>query len=80
LNPEIHVRGEDQICFRIHNCTFLDSAKRFPTLVCKMHNSMLTGIFEVYFGEIELQEEDSFISGCRSCNYTLVRIQKPFGR
>ncbi len=74
LRPEIEVMKNGNIRFRVYNCTFKDSAKRFPNHICKMHNSLLTGIFETYFGEIELVEEESMLSGCQSCSYTVLRI------
>lgn len=74
LKPEIELTAPDGIRFRVYNCTFSETAKRFSNSVCKMHNALLTGIFESYFGEIELKEEDTMISGCRSCNYTVIRL------
>jgi predicted ArsR family transcriptional regulator len=74
LKPEIEPVTEESLRFRVFNCTFSETAKRFPNAVCKMHNALLTGIFEAYFGNIELREEESMQHGCRSCNYTVVRI------
>jgi len=74
LKPDINPVDPSTIRFRVYNCTFSEVAKRFPASVCKMHNAMLTGIFETYFGQIELQEEGSMLGGCRSCNYTVVRL------
>ncbi|MBO8162234.1 MAG: helix-turn-helix domain-containing protein [Brevibacillus sp.] len=74
LNPEIEQIDESSIRFRVYNCTFSEIAKRYPNSICKMHNAMLSGIFEVYFGEIELQEQESMQSGCRCCSYTVVRL------
>lgn len=76
LKPEIELTEADRIRFRVYNCTFSETAKRFSNSVCKMHNALLAGIFEAYFGEIELKEEDSMLKGCRSCNYSVIRLQK----
>lgn len=76
LKPDIESIDGNNIRFRVNNCTFSETAKRFPSSVCKMHNAMLTGIFESFFGEIELKEESSMQSGCNSCSYTLIRLQK----
>ena len=76
LKPDIESVNENMIRFRVYNCTFSETAKRFPNSVCKMHNAMLTGIFEAFFGEIELQEESSMIRGCNACSYTMIRLQK----
>lgn len=74
LKPDIEAITEDELRFRVYNCTFSETAKRFPNSVCKMHNALLTGIFETFFGNIELREDDSMLNGCRSCNYTVVRL------
>ncbi|USG67534.1 helix-turn-helix domain-containing protein [Brevibacillus ruminantium] len=74
LKPDIEALPDGQLRFRVYNCTFSESAKRFPNSVCKMHNALLTGIFETYFGNIELREDESMLSGCRSCNYTVIHL------
>lgn len=76
LKPDIESINEHSIRFRVYNCTFSETAKKYPNSICRMHNAMLTGIFTAYFGEIELQEESSMVSGCSACSYTLVRVQK----
>ncbi|MGD8190001.1 helix-turn-helix transcriptional regulator [Brevibacillus ginsengisoli] len=76
LNPEIHVTEEGTIRFRVFNCTFSDAAKKYPQSVCKMHNALLAGMFEAYFGKVELKEEQSMMSGCQSCSYSVVRLPK----
>ncbi len=76
LKPDIESIDENNIRFRVNNCTFSETAKRFPNSVCKMHNAMLTGIFQAFFGEIELKEESSMQTGCNSCSYRMVRLQK----
>ncbi|UFJ41896.1 helix-turn-helix domain-containing protein [Brevibacillus humidisoli] len=76
LNPEIELLGKENIRFRVYNCTFSEIAKRYPNSICKMHNALLAGIFEVYFGEIELQEQESMQDGCRCCSYTVIRLDR----
>jgi predicted ArsR family transcriptional regulator len=76
LKPDIEVVDGGVVRFRVFNCTFSETAKRFANSVCKLHNAMLSGIFEAYFGEIELKEESTMLSGCKSCSYTLIRLQK----
>ncbi|WP_400163172.1 helix-turn-helix transcriptional regulator [Brevibacillus sp. TJ4] len=73
LRPEIELLNNGCLRFRVHNCTFSDSAKKYPSSICKMHNALLTGIFETYLGNIELREDESMQKGCQSCNYTLIR-------
>jgi predicted ArsR family transcriptional regulator len=80
LKPEIEWISPQCIRFRVYNCTFAETAKRFDGSVCQMHNALLSGIFEAYFGEIELQEEESMLGGCKSCNYTVVRLRQPTRR
>jgi predicted ArsR family transcriptional regulator len=76
LKPEIEPLPDGSLRFRVYNCTFSETAKRFPSSVCKMHNALLAGIFETYFGHIELQEDESMLKGCRSCTYTVVRFPR----
>ncbi|RNB91120.1 transcriptional regulator [Brevibacillus fluminis] len=77
LKPEIELLDTQTLRFRVYNCTFMESTKRFSGMVCKMHNALLHGIFEAYFGEIELKEEESMLSGCKSCTYTVFRLAEP---
>ncbi|MCG6197963.1 transcriptional regulator, partial [Anoxybacillus sp. LAT_38] len=73
---EIEPLPDGSLRFRVYNCTFSETAKRVPSSVCKMHNALLAGIFETYFGHIELQEDESMLKGCRSCTYTVVRFPR----
>ncbi|KMZ40146.1 MULTISPECIES: helix-turn-helix domain-containing protein [Bacillales] len=73
LKPDIEAMAEGKLRFRVNNCTFSDSAKKYPNAVCQMHNALLMGIFETYLGNIELREDDSKIRGCQSCNYTVIQ-------
>ncbi|WP_139489980.1 helix-turn-helix transcriptional regulator [Brevibacillus dissolubilis] len=74
LQPDIEQINESTYRFRVYNCTFSEVAKRYPNAVCKMHNALLEGIFEAYFGEIELVEEEKMHAGCQACSYRVVRI------
>ncbi|MGE5703780.1 MAG: transcriptional regulator, partial [Clostridia bacterium] len=74
LKPEIEILDDTTLRFRVYNCTFQEATKRFSGMVCKMHNALLRGIFEAYFGEIELKEEESMLTGCQSCTYTVFRL------
>lgn len=75
LRPEIELLSDGCLRFRVQNCTFSDSAKKYPHSICKMHNALLTGIFETYLGKIELREDESMQKGCQSCNYTVIRYE-----
>lgn len=75
LNPDIELIDEHSIRFRVYNCTFKEVASRNPQSVCQMHHALLLGIFETYFGEnISLIEENSMLAGCKSCDYTMLRL------
>lgn len=75
LNPEIELLDEQNLRFRVYNCTFKESAVKNPESICRMHHALLLGIFETYFGEdISLIEENSMLAGCKSCDYTLLRL------
>ena len=73
LKPEIDIISDGLLRFRVQNCTFSESAKKYPSSICKMHNALLTGIFETYLGNIELREDESMQCGCQSCNYTVIQ-------
>lgn len=72
LKPEIEALSDGVLRFRVNNCTFQETAKKYPKSVCRMHNALLMGIFETYLGKIELREDESMIGGCKSCNYTVI--------
>lgn len=75
LKPEIEVFEDGCLRFRVQNCTFSESAKKYPDSICKMHNALLKGIFQTYLGNIELREDESMQCGCKSCNYTVIRYR-----
>jgi len=74
LNPEIEVIDEQTVKFRIFNCTFKETAKKRPEAICQMHQTFLKGIFETFFGDINLIEDNSIMGGCHSCDYTLLKL------
>jgi len=75
LNPEIELIDEQHLRFRVYNCTFKETAVKNPESICRMHHALLLGIFETYFGEnISLIEENSMLAGCKSCDYTMLRL------
>ncbi|WP_209123051.1 metalloregulator ArsR/SmtB family transcription factor [Alkalihalobacillus sp. BA299] len=74
LNPEISFNQEErQVSFSIYNCTFKEIIRNYSTPLCSMHYSLLLGIFEYFFGEVILKEEQSIKNeGCMSCSYTTI--------
>jgi predicted ArsR family transcriptional regulator len=75
LNPEIEMIDDNTLRFRVFNCTFKETANKNPESVCQMHHALLLGIFETYFGDdIQFLEENSMLGGCRSCDYTMLRL------
>ncbi|GAB7387677.1 helix-turn-helix domain-containing protein [Bacillaceae bacterium] len=74
LNPEIDVLDGQTIRFRVFNCTFKESAVKHRHQICKMHNALIMGIFEAYFGQIKFTHETSILDGCPSCDYTIGKI------
>lgn len=61
LNPEMHYNKEThEVNFRIYNCTFKELVPdRAP--ICKMHQSLINGFFDYFFGEINLNK-NSYMS------------------
>lgn len=74
LNPEIKLIDNQTIKFRVHNCAFKESAEKMPDSICHMHQTFLRGMFETFFGEITLIEENSIMGGCKSCDYTVIKL------
>ncbi|WP_047151535.1 helix-turn-helix transcriptional regulator [Aneurinibacillus tyrosinisolvens] len=75
LNPEIEQVDDATIRFRIFNCTFKETAARNPDSICSMHHALLFGIFETFFNQnTQLIEENSMLAGCKSCDYTMLKI------
>ena len=74
LNPQIEFIDDETIKFRVYNCTFKETAKKMPDSICQMHQTFLRGIFETFLGDISLIEENSIMSGCRSCDYTVIKL------
>ncbi|MCF6093566.1 helix-turn-helix domain-containing protein [Microaerobacter geothermalis] len=74
LYPEFERIDESTIRFRIHNCTFKETALQYPQSICSMHHSLLEGIFETYFGQLDFIKQDSIMTNCSTCEYTIVRL------
>ncbi|AMA72555.1 MULTISPECIES: helix-turn-helix transcriptional regulator [Aneurinibacillus] len=75
LHPEIELTDGQNLRFRVFNCTFKEAAINHPESICRMHHALLLGIFETYFGKnISLIEENSMLVGCKSCDYTMLRL------
>ena len=62
LNPEIvYQEGENEAHFTIYNCPFkelLQDHSHDPVSLCKMHHSLIQGIFEFFFGDIMISEKN----------------------
>ncbi|RKD24079.1 transcriptional regulator [Ammoniphilus oxalaticus] len=74
LNPELELIDDGTIKFRVHNCTFKETAQKMPDSICQMHQTFLRGMFETFFGDITLIEENSIMGGCKSCDYTIIKL------
>jgi predicted ArsR family transcriptional regulator len=73
INPQIEQIDKYSIRFRVYNCPFKETADKHHE-VCKMHHAMLTGMFEAFFGRVDLIMDDLMIHGCSSCDYTMVHL------
>ncbi|SER82240.1 helix-turn-helix transcriptional regulator [Salisediminibacterium halotolerans] len=71
LNPELHYdEQKEEITFRIYNCTFKEVAKDNRG-VCAMHHSLMNGIFQYFFPDVELKEEANMMKQNElACTYT----------
>lgn len=73
LHPEINKMDEYTLRFRVSTCTFKESTDKYSS-VCKMHHKMLTGMFEAFFGRVDLIEEDKMSYGAAKCEYIMVQL------
>lgn len=74
LSPDLEQLDEYTLRFRVHNCTFRESAVNQQS-VCKIHHAVLSGMFSAFFGRIDLIEEKSmFDLNCSACEYTMVHL------
>lgn len=71
LNPEIDYQKEKhEVNFRVYNCTFKELVPdRAP--ICRMHQALINGFFDFFFGEINLAKTESLLDGIEysSCSY-----------
>ncbi|OLO42876.1 transcriptional regulator [Alkalihalophilus pseudofirmus] len=74
LNPEISYNKEErQVSFKIFNCTFKEVIQNHSVVLCSLHYSLLLGIFEYFFGQVILKEEQSMKDrDCIACSYTTI--------
>jgi len=75
LQPQIEVLDEHSIRFHVNNCIFnetVDSIKNHS--ICDMHHSLIEGIFQAYFGDIDLIQDSSIFGGAHACQYTMVKL------
>ncbi|MBU8908986.1 helix-turn-helix transcriptional regulator [Desertibacillus haloalkaliphilus] len=78
LNPDIEFDEKRQtIDFKIYNCTFKELVKEYTGALCNMHNQMLKGIFEYFFGDVNLKENHLMTDPeQRACSYSTVLLPK----
>ncbi|MGO4887144.1 helix-turn-helix transcriptional regulator [Anaerobacillus sp. MEB173] len=77
VSPEIKYDEEtNSINFRIYNCTFKELVNVYHGSLCKMHHSLLTGIFEYFLGEIRLKENYLMLDEKNNCcSYTGIFLE-----
>lgn len=73
LNAEIEYNSKKkEASLHIYNCIFKELLNRFSPSLCKMHHSMLQGIFDYFLGDVKLLEKEIMIEGCNKCSYLAV--------
>ncbi|WNF37789.1 transcriptional regulator [Bacillaceae bacterium IKA-2] len=74
LNPEINFIEETQeVHFRVYNCTFKELVPN-RTGICKMHQALINGFFDFFFGKINLSKTENMLTGLEysSCSYKTI--------
>ncbi|WP_284140396.1 MULTISPECIES: helix-turn-helix domain-containing protein [unclassified Virgibacillus] len=61
--------NKNTITFHVNNCPFKEVALKNQSMVCKMHNEFIQGMFESLFSGIELVETENILQGCENCTY-----------
>lgn len=75
LQPQIDMIDESTLRFKVNNCIFHSTVNEvMDHNICQMHSLLLEGIFESYFGEIDLMQDSSIASGALACQYTVVKL------
>lgn len=70
MYPEFHYNEESaSATFKIKNCPFKEVASNNYTMVCKLHNSFIKGMFEVLYKDVDLIEIENMFNGCENCTY-----------
>ncbi len=72
LNPSIEIVDDQSVRFKVFNCTFHESAVKYPHYICQMHHTFLKGMFMEFFDGVQMIEENSIIAGSSSCDYTIL--------
>ncbi len=75
LKPQIELIDQSTIRFHVNNCIFHATVHQVEDHnICQMHSHLLEGIFETYFGEIDLIQDSSIALGALACQYTMVKL------
>lgn len=75
LQPQIEMIDEGTLRFHVNNCIFHATVSEMQDHnICQMHSHLLEGIFETYFGNVDLIQDASIASGAPSCQYTMVKL------
>lgn len=75
LQPRIEMIDEHTMRFQVNNCIFHDTVNAVEDHnICQMHQHLLEGIFQSYFGDIDLIQDDSIAGGGHACQYTMVKL------
>lgn len=70
FSPKIELRDENSVSLYINSCLFIRSNDQEKNaMICEMHNNIVRGIFETFFGEIDLLRDidDTSINGNKGC-------------
>ncbi len=75
LQPKLDQIDENTLRFQVNNCIFHDTVSSVNNHnICQMHQHLLEGIFQTYFGDIDLLQESSLAIGEHACQYTMVKL------
>ncbi len=74
VSPRIELVDDNSISFSLNSCLFIRSTdEEKNAMICTMHNNIFRGIFETFFGEIDLMRDvDKCSTSC--CQFFIVLL------
>lgn len=80
LQPEISRQTDECFVLHISYCTFRELMERYPGFVCSLHQQLLKGAADSFFGNVQFEELSSMSKGDSACAYSVQVTHKAGSR